>query len=50
MSNVIKEGLLPLGVIVLQTDLKFDCLCEVSFLLLSGVLEKVLDVLSDIGD
>jgi hypothetical protein len=41
---------IPLGIIVLQSDLQLDGFSEVAFLLVGGVCEKVLDVLSNIGD
>lgn len=43
------ETLVSLWVVVLKTDLQLDCLQEVSLLGLSGVLEDLSDVLSDLG-
>lgn len=44
------EGDTPLRVIVLQADLQLDGFGEVALLLVGGVGEEVLDVLSNIGD
>lgn len=43
-----RETLVSLRVVVLQTDLQFDGFQEVSLLGLSGVLQKLLDVFSNV--
>jgi hypothetical protein len=45
-----RETLVTLGVVVLQTDLKFDGLEEVSLLLILRVVEQLLDILAHSGD
>jgi hypothetical protein len=44
------EGLVPLRIIILQSDLQFDGFSEIAFLFLRGKMKEVLDILSDIGD
>jgi hypothetical protein len=41
---------LPLGIIVLQADLQFDCFGELALLLVRRVREQVLDILSNVCD
>lgn len=44
-----RETLVTLGIIVLEADLEFDGLEEVSLLLVQGVVEKLLHVLAHSG-
>jgi hypothetical protein len=44
------DWILPLGVIVLQADLQLNCFGELALLLLRGVREQILDILSDVCD
>jgi hypothetical protein len=44
-----RETLVTLWVIILQADLKLDCLEEVTLLFVEGVFEELLDVLAHSG-
>jgi len=44
------ETLVTLGIVVLEADLKLDCLEEIALLGFGGVLEELLDIGTDAGD
>ena len=48
-TNSSRETLVTQGIIILETDLKLDCLKEVALLLVEGVVEQLLDVRTHSG-